>query len=173
VQQKSKSKKAPGTYGAYRRNFPASVRWRVDQDYLEKLSPSERQWLAQFNDRYYGADFRGDTEQEWSNQERRAAFVAKNTANGDLGPFDGYVRPAKDELQPLDCIEDHLDSTVDEQPQNSEPTPEYLSSPAYKQARDEFRALLAPGRKPLPPARTPAFEVAQKRLKALTPTNDE
>jgi hypothetical protein len=56
----------------------------VDQDYAERLSGDERQWLAEFNDSYYGADFRGVVEGRWSTDERREVYRAKNAANRDL-----------------------------------------------------------------------------------------
>lgn len=107
--------------------FPRSVAWRVDQDYVDRLSPIERQWLAQFNDRFYGADFRGESSSTWSTDERREVYRAKNAANRDLMTTDipnhGYDLPEEtvefDELLPVD------DGPLDE--------------PMYKAAREAYR----------------------------------
>ena len=76
---------------------PRSVAWRVDQDYVSTLAPKHKEWLAQFNDRFYGADFRGESEVTWSTDERREVYRAKNRANRDLMTVDipnhGYDVP--------------------------------------------------------------------------------
>ena len=58
--------------------------WGVDYDYAHRLPPEERTWLGQFTDRFYGADFRGPSEGEWSDDARRAQYRAKNAANRDI-----------------------------------------------------------------------------------------
>ena len=58
--------------------------WGVDYDYAHRLPPEERTWLGQFTDRFYGADFRGPSEGEWSDAARRAQYRAKNAANRDI-----------------------------------------------------------------------------------------
>ena len=78
------NRKRGGSTGLAAATFPRSVAWRVDQDYAERLSTDERQWLAEFNDSYYGADFRGVVEGRWSTDERREVYRAKNAANRDL-----------------------------------------------------------------------------------------
>ena len=78
------NRKRGGSTGLAAATFPRSVAWRVDQDYAERLSTDERQWLAEFNDSYYGADFRGVAEGRWSTDERREVYRAKNAANRDL-----------------------------------------------------------------------------------------
>jgi len=60
------------------------VAWGVDYDYAHRLPPEERTWLGQFTDRFYGADFRGPSEGEWSDDARRAQYRAKNAANRDI-----------------------------------------------------------------------------------------
>lgn len=78
------SKKKKNLHGLRPATFPRSVRWRVDQDYTDKLSPEDRQFLAEFNDAYYGADFRGTDPDDWGPEERRERYRAKNAANRDL-----------------------------------------------------------------------------------------
>ena len=77
-------RKLGGFLGLLARNFPRSVSWRVDQDYFNKLTPEEQRWLAEFNDRFYGADFRGESVVFWEEHERRRAYRDKNAANRDL-----------------------------------------------------------------------------------------
>jgi hypothetical protein len=102
------------------------VAWRVDQDYADRLNPDERGWLAEFNDAFYGADFRGVPEGRWSTDERREVYRAKNAANRDLMttdiPHHGVDFP--EELVELD------DVPLDDGP---------LEDPRYKTARDAYR----------------------------------
>lgn len=57
-------------------------RWRVDQDYVQKLSPAERAWLDRFNDEYYRAEF---AEKPLHPEVRRGEiFSAQNAAERDL-----------------------------------------------------------------------------------------
>jgi hypothetical protein len=75
-------------------SYPRSVSWAVDPDYVRKLSPDERVWLAQFLDRYYGGDFRGESSVLWTDDQRRERYRAKNVANRDLYTQD---RPEDDD----------------------------------------------------------------------------
>lgn len=36
------------------KSFPVAVRWTLDQDYWQKLSPSEQEWLLKFNEAEVG-----------------------------------------------------------------------------------------------------------------------
>lgn len=78
------NRKQGGSTGLAAATFPRSVAWRVDQDYAERLSSDARRWLAEFNDAYYGADFRGVAEEPWTTEARRVVYRAKNAANRDL-----------------------------------------------------------------------------------------
>lgn len=82
------NRKRGGSTGLAAATFPRSVAWRVDQDYAERLSGDERRWLAEFNDAYYGADFRGVAEEPWTTEARRVVYRAKNAANRDLMTVD-------------------------------------------------------------------------------------
>jgi hypothetical protein len=98
----------------------------VDQDYADRLSADERRWLAEFNDRFYGADFRGEAEVSWSTEDRRAVYRDKNRANRDLMtcalPVEVEVPDEGFELEEL--------SVVDDGP---------LDSLKYKTAREAYR----------------------------------
>lgn len=151
------SRKSRGTFGLYARNFPASVKSRVDFDYREKLTDEDRLWLAQFADNYYGADFRGNPG-DWSTTDKRRAYVAKNCANSDL--FGAIEANRTDDLQ------DHPGlASSDEQDLSDEPA--YLRSPEYKAALAAYRALLDPGRKPVSPKNSPALRRALERLRRI------
>lgn len=58
-------------------------RWRVDQDYLQKLGPADRDWIEKFNDEYYRAEFTGDALHP-AGGLRRDIFAAQNSAARDL-----------------------------------------------------------------------------------------
>jgi len=125
------NRKRGGSTGLAAATFPRSVAWRVDQDYAERLSTDERQWLAEFNDSYYGADFRGVVEGRWSTDERREVYRAKNAANRDLMTCDV---PAHGLDLPEDSIEfDEL--VLDDGP---------LDDERYKVAREAYRREPSP-----------------------------
>lgn len=45
------------TFGLTKQHYPQIHREYVDQDYLDKLSTSEKEWLAKFNREYLGGSF--------------------------------------------------------------------------------------------------------------------
>lgn len=121
------NRKRGGSTGLAAATFPRSVAWRVDQDYAERLSGDERRWLAEFNDAYYGADFRGVAEEPWTAEARRVVYRAKNAANRDLMtvdiPHHGVDFP--EELVELEDL-----PMVDDGP---------LDTERYKTAREAYR----------------------------------
>ena len=125
------NRKRGGSTGLAAATFPRSVAWRVDQDYAERLSGDERQWLAEFNDSYYGADFRGVVEGRWSTDERREVYRAKNAANRDLMTCDV---PAHGLDLPEETVE------LDELQLDDGP----LDEPRYKTAREAYRLEPSP-----------------------------
>ena len=142
-----------------------TTRWKIDYDYLRRLTPEERQWLAQFSDAHYGSDFRGDPE-AWSVPERRKVYNAKNSERGDAYAMSGLGN-CLGELGP------RLTSPSPENdPRDFSDTPEYLNSDEYKRARDSFRETLSPHRTPHKPTHTPELERAHKRLETVTPYED-
>ena len=125
------NRKRGGSTGLAAATFPRSVAWRVDQDYAERLSTDERQWLAEFNDSYYGADFRGVVESRWSTDERREVYRAKNAANRDLMTCDV---PAHGLDLPEETVE------LDELQLDDGP----LDDERYKVAREAYRREPSP-----------------------------
>lgn len=148
--------KRKGTYGAYPRNHPKAIRWMVDQDYVAKLSQEEREWLAAFNDRYYGADFRGDD--EWSPEEKREAYRRKNAANADL--------LTRHREMMADADDPALEIEVPEQ--DLGPLPVFLSGPRYQGAVAAFRSHLKEGRASRKPEPSEALEKARAELESIT-----
>ena len=120
-------RKAGGVAGLVSTTFPRSVSWRVDQDYVASLSKAQKQWLAEFNDRYYGADFRGASETEWTVDERREIYRDKNRANRDLMTC---ALPADDVDPPDETVE--LEELVADDLG-------YLDDEGYKAARETYR----------------------------------
>ena len=126
------NRKRGGSTGLAAATFPRSVAWRVDQDYAEVLSTEDRRWLAEFNDAFYGADFRGVTEGRWSTDERREVYRAKNAANRDLMttdiPYHGWDLP--EETVELDELSLGDDGPLDDE--------------RYKVAREAYRREPSP-----------------------------
>lgn len=120
-------KKTKNLHGLNPRTFPQSVRWKVDQDYLARLTPEEKAWLSRFNDCFIGADFRGDDEKTWTKEERRVVYRAKNASGRDVYTS-GLVDVGR-------TIPERTVDFMDETPV----TPEYLKSQEYKEALAEFR----------------------------------
>lgn len=160
--QPSKRRTKRGDAGARSRNFSRFTAWKVDQDYLAKLTPKERRWLAHFNDCHYGGDFRG-AGAEWSVAQRRESWNGHWAERGDLQTHAGLQG----------ALEQHEDGTEHGEPASLTPTPEYLNSPEYKAARDAFRAELQPGRRARAPVDTKKYRRAARRLAVLTPDPPE
>ncbi len=125
------NRKRGGTSGLVAGTYPRSVAWRVDQDYASTLGPTEREWLAQFNDRYYGADFRGESEVAWSTNDRREVYRDKNRANRDMMT----CALAVEAEAPHEVIELE-DVVVDDL--------RHLDDAEYKAAREAYRANPSP-----------------------------
>lgn len=48
------------SFERFRERIPPHMRWMVDQDYIDKLGPKEREWLLKYLDEEYRASFRKD-----------------------------------------------------------------------------------------------------------------
>lgn len=159
----AQSKRRRGDAGKLRRNYPTVTQWKVDWDYLSKLSPAEQAWLADFGDRYYGGDFRESDPETWDAPARSAVNMGKNCARTDLHT----VAAAVGRLEEWDPVaHDRHAPEVD-----GAPTPGYLDSAEYKAARDAFRGHLHPGRKAQEPKQTPEYRTALRNLRKVTPGN--
>jgi hypothetical protein len=169
------------SYGLSPRNFPDSVKEFVDQDYINKLSREDQLWLATFNNNYYGADFRSSKDglenpPEWSAEDRRRIYNAKNAANQDyyhiisargdtiyidvppkLGNFASSITGRKH----LDGNDPLVEFEIPAPAQDFSPAPVYLNSEEYKEKLATFRNNLNPSRCALPPKK-----LAPRYLKA-------
>ncbi len=155
-----------GDAGKLARNFPFSQRWKVDQDYVRSLPPEALRWLAEFNDRYYGGDFREIAPEEWPPEVRSVVNADKNASRQDIMSMALGA--------PLLSLE--RDLTLNEpvygQPYQSglgEAIPAYLDSDVYKTAREDFRSHLRHGRMFRNPVPSPALDKARKCLERVTP----
>lgn len=59
------------------------VRWQLDQDYIEKLSPEDQDYLAKFLDEYYNGRFAKGEPVHQTEDLRRSCYRNKNNANRD------------------------------------------------------------------------------------------
>lgn len=75
-------KKGATLPGLHARNFPAPLREFIDVDYLDRLSPEEKAWLAKFNDEFHGGCFRANP-LHGEQAQRRAIWRAKKAARHD------------------------------------------------------------------------------------------
>lgn len=61
----------PKTVNLHKRYYPKLLRWAIDQDYLDKLSRAELEWLSKFLNEYYkGAVKKSDTDALHHKRER-------------------------------------------------------------------------------------------------------
>ena len=145
-------------YGLYSRTHAKPVRWQVDWDYLDKLNPEEKAWLARFADEYYDGSFKNDGGELHTKEQRRECYRKKNSANVD-------VYSIYDEGGAL--VRGDVPEREVEQVRNWQ-TPEYLDDEDYKNARDGFRRHTpTDGRARFKD--TPAARRAKKKLQKVVP----
>lgn len=148
-------------------NFPLPDRWKFDQDYLDKLSTEERQWLAAFMDAYVGGDFRGVPREQWPLPNRSDVNRSKDAGKVDAFGLTAAGLWGAEGLANMDELAEVLASPpLPEAP----PSAAYLEDPEYKAARDEFRRHLHPGHEP---KITPEYEKAARRLRKLSPPREQ
>lgn len=83
-------------HGLYARNFPKAIREFVDQDYTGQLSPEEKEWLARFNDEFYGGKFRkGIKPLHTTQDDRRARWRELRSSRIDV-----FAQPILDHKEP-------------------------------------------------------------------------
>lgn len=141
------------------------MQWRVDYDYIDALSPEERKWLSHFSDAYYGGDFRKVDVEEWGPEERSDVNRTKNASRTDAHTLAAIGIWDADGLTDVADLAEELESPE----LDPSPAPEYLEEPLYKEAREDFRKYLAPGRRTEDPKTHPHYYRARSRLKKVTP----
>lgn len=159
-----KRRRRDGVAALFPKNFSGFTRWKVDQDYLGKLTPEEQRWLADFNNAYYAGDFRDADPKDWPVDARRKSWNAHKTER-----YDAYTHAVLGgSMRSLDVT--RVES--EEPARDLEPVPSYLNEPEYRAARDAFRKKLAKGRAALEPEKTSSYYRARRRLVKATPTNE-
>lgn len=175
--------KKPNNYALNAHNHPISVGWRVDYDYLKKLTPEQKTWLAGFTDAFYSGDFRKAPEKDWPTSERRASYTRKNVANSDCyhglekecllsgldSPLTGIKTSNLTRLmrgQEKSNVQKVVD-TIPSLPVDSTPTPAYLNTPEYKKAREAYRANLNQGRRECAPKASPTLNSTHEALNKI------
>lgn len=163
----------PNISGALSRNYPRTKRWRVDFDYLRRLSPEEIEWLHAFCNNHYGGNFSyagPEGYEAWSKDERRKAYAATNAANRDL-----YSTCPEESVKYLGVNKfgrAHLDEPWSTDDVDFNPyaygaaAPAYLESPEYRDALADYRAEVDRLRKSDPPSE--ALLKAKRRLERIT-----
>ena len=83
TENKKKKKKL---WGLEVNTFPRYSKGYMDYDYVEQLSDEEKEWLATFNDEYYGNTFRksGKKLHEEDQDTKRAIYRQTNERNRDM-----------------------------------------------------------------------------------------
>lgn len=149
-------RKRTNTYGLYPKNYPKPIQWKIDQDYASKLSFDEREYLAKFNDAYYGNNFRGTTEEAWSPEQKRAAYRQNHAARRDTYEIAG-----------VEHTEDiHWEPTAASDTDWSD-TPSYLETPEYHAAIKAYRSAAEGDRT------SPEYFRAKRTLEALIEEREE
>jgi len=134
-------------HGLYAKNYAKPVAWKIDYDYLDKLSPEMRAWLSDFSDAHYSGDFRSQHGSTWFPHERREAYVAKNAANRDsyaIAAVSNRVSHIPDLERATPSGKPREFDVAAPSPPDTRPVPEYLNSETYRAALEEYRASLPP-----------------------------
>lgn len=123
----------------------------MDQDYIGQLSTKEREWLAKFNDEYYGGKFvKGEKHLHKTKGKKREIWRRLNHTRSDV-----FARAPVDYEEPVIAHEMYP----------RPPTPAYLDTPQYRQLLQEYRdALDANDRK--------AIKAAADRLRRAFPQTE-
>jgi hypothetical protein len=145
-------------FGARPRRLPLPLRWKGDQDYWDKLSVEEKQWLTEFNNAHYQNAFESDVGSEWDDENKATTRAANRAAMDDVYGQASAVG-AISEFRPGE--QDYGNAVDPALPLK------YLNSEEYKAARDEFRDQLPKTRKLLLPKETPKFHSTRAQLEKV------
>lgn len=75
-------------FGLKKSDFGKSREWMMDQDYVIKLAPQEREWLAKFNNEYYGGNVtKANMHESLHNTESLRKEVVKRANDARNDPF--------------------------------------------------------------------------------------
>lgn len=71
--------------GLEKKSFPKHKEWMVDQDYFDKLSPEEKEFMGRFNQEYYRNRFESSEKDLHNSPElKKKCYSAENARNRDL-----------------------------------------------------------------------------------------
>lgn len=77
-----KNKRSKTAFPGLNRNVNLKIRWdELDQDYIDKLSDKEKEFLSKFNQEYVNADFRHEKPLMKSKKARRQSYSRNNARN--------------------------------------------------------------------------------------------
>jgi len=117
LKRNNKDKKLMGLYPGV---FPKNKQWQIDQDYVADLSQADQEWMAKFNEEYYGGKIKkGDkTALHQTEEQRKDCYNRNNISNRDLYSIKqtGNAIGGPDELPELDenidenSLVDYLDA---------------------------------------------------------------
>jgi hypothetical protein len=133
--------------------YPKHYRWRVDYDYLDRLTPDEAAWLAQFTDEEVAGDFRYEEPFTEDQDDRRAVWREKKRSernfrsNGEPSSLNRFEQASgpQPEISTLEKASAyHPDSPS---APDLAPTPEYLGTLEYKDAVAALRDAIDNGQK--------------------------
>lgn len=84
--QKKKTKRSKTKYPGLVKEVNPKTRWEyLDQDYIDKLSPKEKEWLSNFNEEYLSGNFKHPGKKlHKTTKERRECYTRNNARNRDL-----------------------------------------------------------------------------------------
>lgn len=75
-------KKTNAQMGLETKSFPKNKQWMVDQDYFEKLSPEEKEFIGRFNQEYYRNRF--ESSEKDLHKNKKECYTNENVRNRDL-----------------------------------------------------------------------------------------
>lgn len=84
--EEKKTKRSRTKYPGLVKGVNPKTRWEyLDQDYIDKLSDSEKEWLSNFNEEWLSGNFNHEGEQlHKTPEEKRECYTRNNARNRDL-----------------------------------------------------------------------------------------
>lgn len=110
---KKSSSRKPGRAGLAKKTRYPTADWQLDQDYIPKLSETEKDWLNQFNKEYYLSNDAGlhtpeQIRERWRAFKQNARDVVSREMADEASPFDNsQPKP------PLEAEEDAAIARID------------------------------------------------------------
>lgn len=114
---KEKKRRDKIKHPALNKKYSPKVRQEyIDYDYLDKLSPEEKDWLNKFSEEYINARFNGDeTDIDQSAEGRKASYDRNNARNRCLYS-QLKVRRMNDKLLNYDDVVNIIEETQEQAP---------------------------------------------------------